>query len=182
MEEILRFASESGPAGKELSLPRGWRVLREHEALVFLAPDPRSEPNLARNYEYLLSVPGRVVVSEAGIMVEALRLPAEWSDAEYNPQQLLDAEALPAQLTLRNWRPGDRFWPAHTRAPKKIKELLQERYLAQGERKSWPVVLCGEEVVWMRGFAVPARLRAPVGREAVWIRGTSLLDDESGRE
>jgi len=170
IEEILRFAGENGPSGKELALPRGWKVRREHEAVTFLTPDPRAQENLARDYEYSLAVPGRVVVSEAGLVIEALRLPADWSDAEYNPQQLLDADLLPAQLTLRNWRAGDRFWPAHTKGPKKIKELLQERHLAQAERQLWPVALCGNEVIWMRGFAVPARLRARAGREAVWIR------------
>jgi tRNA(Ile)-lysidine synthetase-like protein len=174
VEEILRFAGEHGPSGKELSLPRGWQVRREHEAVTFLAPDPRAEDHVARDYEYLLSVPGRVLVSEAGLVVEALLLPAQGHDAEYNPQQLLDAELLSAQLTLRNWRAGDRFWPAHTKGPKKIKELLQERHLVGVERRLWPVVLCGDEVVWMRGFAVPAGLRARAGRAAVWIRGAGF--------
>jgi hypothetical protein len=35
IEEILRFAAEDGPTGKELSLPLGWTVLREPEAMVF---------------------------------------------------------------------------------------------------------------------------------------------------
>jgi tRNA(Ile)-lysidine synthetase-like protein len=71
---------------------------------------------------------------------------------------------------VRNWRPGDRFWPAHTKAPKKIKELLQERRIAQPERRLWPVVESGDEIVWMRGFPVPARLRADTGQAAVLIR------------
>ncbi len=169
VEEILRFAGENGPSGKELALPRGWKVRREHEAVTFLAPDPRAADRISPDYEYPLAVPGRVVVAEACLVIEALLLPAEWSEAEYNPQQLLDAELLAGSLTLRNWRAGDRFWPAHTKGPKKIKELLQERHLGQTERKLWPVVLCADEVVWVRGFAVPARLRARAGRAAVWI-------------
>jgi tRNA(Ile)-lysidine synthase len=70
---------------------------------------------------------------------------------------------------VRNWRPGDRFWPAHTKSPKKIKELLQERHVAQPERRLWPVVVSGEEIVWMRGFPSPAKLQAKPGREAILI-------------
>jgi tRNA(Ile)-lysidine synthase len=173
IEEILRFAGENGPSGKELSLPRGWRAVREQEAVVFLAPDPRSEER-ARDYEYPLPLPGRAIVPEAGMVVEAVRLTAKWQAAEYNPQQLLNAELLPAQLTVRNWRPGDRFWPAHTKAPRKVKELLQERHIAQSQRRLWPVALSGDEIVWMRGFAVPARLRAQAEREAVLIRETGF--------
>ena len=66
---------------------------------------------------------------------------------------------LSEELIVRNWRPGDRFWPPHTKGPKKIKELLQERRLTGTERKHWPVVASASEVVWVPGFAVPARLR-----------------------
>ena len=67
------------------------------------------------------------------------------------------------KLTVRNWRAGDRFWPAHSKAPKKVKELLQERKLAGRERKLWPVVVSGQEIVWMRGFPAPVRLRPREG-------------------
>jgi tRNA(Ile)-lysidine synthase len=177
IEEVLRFASENGPSGKKLSLPRGWSVAREQEAVIFLAPW-QNQP-LAHDYEYQLPVPGRALVPEAGIVVEALRLPPKSQAAEYNPQQLLSAELLPAQLTVRNWRPGDRFWPAHTKAPRKIKELLQERHIAQAERTLWPVALSGNEIVWMRGFPVPARLRAQPERDAVLIRETPLIEEHA---
>jgi tRNA(Ile)-lysidine synthetase-like protein len=173
IEEILRFAAEDGPSGKELSLPLGWKVLREPEAMVFVTPDLRREQRVP-DYEYSLLVPGRAFVPELGGVIEALRVAAdialEAQVAEYNPQQLLRAELLPERLIVRNWRPGDRYWPAHTMAPKKIKELLQERHLAQPERRLWPVAVSGDEIVWMRGFPVPARLVAKAGQEAVVIR------------
>lgn len=168
VEEILRFAGE-GPSGKQLTLPRGWKIVRQQDAVVFRSPDPRSQEELATDYEYELSIPGRLALPEAGLTIEALRLPAQ-SQAVYNPQQLLRAELLTAQLKVRNWRPGDRFWPAHTKAPKKIKDLLQERHVPQPERKLWPVVLSGEEIVWVRGFSVPQRQRAGPEDEAVLIR------------
>jgi tRNA(Ile)-lysidine synthase len=169
IEEILRFAAEEGPSGKELSLPLGWRIVREPEAMVFLTPDLRRQEKIP-NYEYCLSIPGSVSVPELGLVIEALRIPSESQAAEYNSLQLLRAELLPERLIVRNWRPGDRFWPAHTKSPKKIKELLQEHHVAQPERRLWPVVVSGSEIVWMRGFAVPASFRAQPGQEAVLIR------------
>jgi tRNA(Ile)-lysidine synthase len=173
VEEILRFAEEDGPAGKELSLPLGWKLVREPEALVFATPDLRRQKEIP-DYEYTLDVPGRMLVPELGVVIEALRVTGESATegegAEYNPQQLLRAELLLKRLTVRNWRAGDRFWPAHTKAPKKVKELLQGRHLKQGERKLWPVVVSGDEIVWMRGFPVPAKIQAKRGEEAVLIR------------
>jgi tRNA(Ile)-lysidine synthetase-like protein len=199
VEEILRFAAEAGSDGKKLSLPRGWTVLVEPEALVFLAPDPRREEkafrdvthnipqNVAHDYEYALTVPGRVRVPEIGTVIEALRvetlpsealageaLAARAADAGYNPEHLLDGELLRGTLRVRNWRAGDRFWPAHTKAPKKMKELLQERHVGQPERGLWPVIVCGDEIVWARGFAVPAKFRAKAGCPGVLIRETAV--------
>jgi tRNA(Ile)-lysidine synthase len=137
--------------------------------MVFVTPDLRRQERF-QDYEYLLPVPGRTLVPELGAVIEAVRITPEQQNAEYNSQQLLRAELLPGQLIVRNWRPGDRFWPAYTKSPRKIKELLQERRVAQPGRMLWPVVASGDEIVWMRGFPVPARLRAKAEQEAVLIR------------
>jgi len=183
VEEILRFAAEDGPSNKEWSLPLGWKVRREPEAVVFVTPDLRRQERIP-DYEYLLAVPGRISVPELGIVVEALRITSEPKDAEYNPQELLRAELLLGRLMVRNWRAGDRFWPAHTKSPKKIKELLQERHVArhigQQERRLWPVIVSGDEIVWMRGFPVPARLLAKAGEEAVMIREMPWAVEDQG--
>jgi tRNA(Ile)-lysidine synthase len=181
VEEILRFAAEDGGASRELSLPLGWKVRRQPDELVFLTPDLRAQQP-PEGYDYELPIPGQIVVSEAGLVIEALRVPPDVAAAAgYDPDQLLDAELSPGPFRVRNWRPGDRFWPAHTKSPKKIKELLQEHHVAQAERRLWPVVVRGDvsggEIVWVRGFPVPAKLRAMPGREAVRI-----VDRSSNRE
>jgi tRNA(Ile)-lysidine synthase len=180
LEAILRFAVEQENSGKELSLPLGWKMVVEADALVFVTPDLR-EKATSQNYEYTLPVPGQTSAPEAGLAFEARHIPAA-ETARYNPDHLLDAESLPGPLTVRNWRPGDRFWPAHTKSPKKIKELLQERHVAQPERRLWPVVVkkiaiglhqrensADDEIVWMRGFPTPAKFRTKPGREAILI-------------
>ena len=172
VEEILRVAAEDGASGRELSLPLGWKVVLEPEEVRFVTPDLRG-PELPHDYEYELPVPGKVVVYEAGSAIEVRAIP-EGAEAAYNPDQLLDAESIPGSLRVRNWRPGDRYWPAHTKSPKKIKELLQERHVAQPERRLWPVMVSGEEIVWMRGFPLPAKFRAKLGRAALLILETGL--------
>jgi tRNA(Ile)-lysidine synthetase-like protein len=194
VEEILRVAGEEGASGKAVSLPLGWKCVIEAEELVFLTPNLLA-PNLAtpnfvipdlrepasaqdRDYEYELPLPGQVVVNEAGSSIKARPVPAG-AEGAYNPDHLLDAASLPGPLRVRNWRPGDRFWPAHTKSPKKIKELLQERHVAQQERRFWPVVVSGDQIVWMRGFPVPAKLRATPGRAAILIEEKLLAEVSS---
>ena len=74
---------------------------------------------------------------------------------------------------VRNWRAGDRFWPVHSKGPKKIKELLQNLRVGGPERKLWPVVASRSEVIWVRGLPPSAKLQAR-GTESVMVRETPL--------
>jgi tRNA(Ile)-lysidine synthase len=174
VEEILRVAAEDSSSTKDLSLPLGWKLVRRPEELVFATPDLR-ETETPQDYEYELPVPGQITVYEAGSSIEARLVPAD-ARAGYNPDHLLDAESLPGPLKVRNWHPGDRFWPVHTKSPKKIKELLQEQHVALPARRSWPVVVSGDEIVWVRGFLSSARLRAKPGRAALFIVDADVAD------
>jgi len=167
VEEILRFAQEEEHAGRELTLPRGWRLARHPEELLFVTPDLR-EARPPQDYEHELSVPGRTSVPAIGIVIEALRIPAD-QVGEYNPDELLDMDSLSGPLRVRNWRAGDRFWPAHTKSSKKIKELLQDRHVAQPRRALWPVIVGGDVIVWVRGFPVHAKHLARQGHPAVLV-------------
>jgi len=177
VEEILRFASEEDSTSKSLSLPLGWSVTWEPAALTFLTPDLRSQERIPSDYEYSLPIPGRAMVPEAGIVIEALRTEVDVEMAGYNPDHLLDPSLLPKKLRVRNWRRGDRFRPAHTKSAKKIKELLQEHHVTGMVRKTWPVVICGEEILWLRGFAVPESHRKRNPGAAVLIRERPLGED-----
>jgi tRNA(Ile)-lysidine synthase len=176
VDEIVRFAAESEPSGKELALPLGWKLLRESDALIFVAPDlhPR---RASADYEYALPVPGRVLVNEISSEFEMRVMEHEEFPDELD--RLLDTECLAKSLTIRNWRAGDRFWPAHTKAPKKIKELLTELHVAHTSRSTWPVVSSGDEIVWVRGLPVSSRHRAKAGQPALLIHETPVLSDES---
>jgi tRNA(Ile)-lysidine synthetase-like protein len=90
---------------------------------------------------------------------------------------LLNPLLLARELIIRNWRDGDRFFPAKTREPKKLKELLQPARLGRPvlpeERKSWPVIESAGQIVWVRGFAVPEAYAASSG-PAVLIEESRL--------
>lgn len=168
VEEIL---TQSSHRIASTVLPGGWKVWLEKDELRF-APHSGKPETLA--YEYRLSVPGSVEVRETTSRFDALLVSGSAAKG-YNPEDLLDRALLAAELTIRNWHPGDRFWPAHTKAAKKIKELLQERHVTGPERKLWPVIVSGQDVVWVRGFPAPARLRAgSVDDTAVLLRETVL--------
>ena len=173
VEEILELSDSKG--SRSAALPGGWAVSRRGNELQFKLFDTAAKVK-PTDYEYSVSVPGQIQVPETGTRFEVLLIPAH-PEPGYNPDHLFDPELLATELRVRNWRPGDRFWPAHTKCPKKIKELLQERHVTGAERQFWPVVESGSEVVWLRGFPGPTQLRPRDGaKEAVVIRELPLHD------
>ena len=172
VEEILDL-EERGP--RATMLPEGWLLSVTKSGLQFGLPSRGAAAN--SDYEYKLAAPGAIHVPEAGARFEAALVPGSAAPG-YNPDHMLDPALLRQELTVRNWRPGDRYWPAHSKSPKKIKELLQERKLTGTERRLWPVVVSGQEIVWVRGFPAPARLRPPDGaHKALVIRELPSRED-----
>jgi tRNA(Ile)-lysidine synthase len=172
VEEILEL-DHRGPRCS--MLPKGWLITATKGGLQF-AP-PRRVPATNFDYAYKLTVPGMIRVPEAAACFEAALVPGSAAPG-YNPDHMLDPALLQQELTVRNWRAGDRYWPAHSKAPKKIKELLQERKLTGTQRKLWPVIMSGQEIVWVRGFPSPARLLRREGdHEALVIRELPSRED-----
>ena len=166
VEQILSLVSKES---KSALLPDGWTVSLHQGDLRFRIAAPSAK---CPDYEFRLPVPGTIEVPPAGSLFEAVVVSGN-ACGVYNPEDLLDRAQLSGELRVRNWRPGDRFWPAHTKGPKKIKELLQDRRLTGQDRKRWPVVVSGSEIIWVRGFPVPRQLRPQDGAlEAVLIRET----------
>ncbi|MFI5106217.1 MAG: tRNA lysidine(34) synthetase TilS, partial [Terriglobales bacterium] len=168
VEELIAMVREQR-RGKPMALPGGLEAVCTFRELQI----GRSGDAGTGSYQYALEVPGQVSVPELGATLRA-RVISHGSPANsgYNPDLLLDRALLAPGLTVRNWQAGDRFFPAHTGSPKKVKELLQSgrlgQTLTQAERKTWPVVESAGQIVWMKGFAVPEAFAHHAG-EAVLI-------------
>lgn len=143
--------------GRRLVLPGAATAITTYRELQF-SRDFGAEP--ATDYSFRLQVPGEVAVTALGSTIRARVITGvELDISGYNPALLLDRALLQSELIVRNWRAGDRFFPAHSRSPKKVKELLQSgrlgRPLAANERLSWPVIESAGQIVWVRGFFAP---------------------------
>jgi tRNA(Ile)-lysidine synthase len=169
VEHVRRLAS-AGHKTQSVQLPGGWIVSRGPQGISFASsPNPKHF-----DYEYALTLPGEVAVPEAGKLIRALVVsPAEQS--AYNLDHAIDPALLANGLHVRNWRAGDRFWPGHSKSPKKIKRLLQERHISKEDRKLMPIVASGDQVVWVEGYATPKTWRpADSAREIVIIEGSNI--------
>jgi tRNA(Ile)-lysidine synthetase-like protein len=141
---------------KRIALPGELEVNHTLRELHFSQKMGQSE----ENYSYSLAIPGEIAVPELQCTIRATVINAgKQKVSGYNAASLLNPSLLEPMLTVRNWRAGDRYFPAHSQSPKKVKELLQPdrlgRLFSLAERKIWPVIESNGQIVWMRGFPAP---------------------------
>ena len=170
VEQVLDLLRRGGRAERSLPLPNCQVARLAAGELWFEAASGRhAQPAV---YNYRLKIPGEVCIRELQRRITASVLTVPAAAAGYNPQQFLDPSALASELSVRNWRAGDRFRPLHSKAPRKLKELLQR--VPARERSTWPVVVSGDEIVWVRGLAVSHDRVAHSTSQVLVIRESSL--------
>ena len=155
-EGLARFTTRAAP-GSRMQLSGGIEVLRRRDAIVIRAASAVvSEPAALR--EGLRWGRWRFTISRTGAAEETSG--TAWS------------ATLPATgpLLVREWRPGDRMHGAGDAAPRRVKRFLRDAGLVGPERIGWPVVVCGESVVWIPGVRRSDAAAARSGRpEAVYV-------------
>jgi tRNA(Ile)-lysidine synthase len=119
---------------------------------------PATAPGLAtRNYSFPAPVPALLPIpgEDFALSLESFEKSADQNVCEgvYNGEMVwVDQERLSGPLTLRNWRPGDRYHPIGGAGEQKIKTLFQEFRVPLWERRHWPVLSDQDSIVWVRRF------------------------------
>jgi tRNA(Ile)-lysidine synthase len=100
-----------------------------------------------------LDIGQSLFVAEAGMRFHSsvagdLRNRAEADSME----ALFDSLALTGPLIVRNFRRGDRFQPLGMSGHKKIKDLFIEKKIPLSVRTRYPLLIAGEEILWIPGL------------------------------
>jgi tRNA(Ile)-lysidine synthase len=74
---------------------------------------------------------------------------------------LLGPELLRAPLSLRGWRPGDRFRPLGLAGRKKLQDFFVDAKVPREERGRLPLLLSGDRIAWVVGHRVAEEFRWP---------------------
>lgn len=143
--EILR--SLNTPDSGKLFFAAGYRLIRDRADLILTAvPEGNRETDCYRIEKGEVSplLPIRLSVSylTRNDRFEMPRTP------EY---ACFDVDKLQFPLTLRRWRPGDRFKPFGMKGYKKLSDYFSDRkYSILQKEQAW--ILCsGDEIVWLVG-------------------------------
>jgi tRNA(Ile)-lysidine synthase len=138
-------------SGSEIRMPRGMVAIRQFDSLI-LGRAVRPSPA----FRYQLELPGQCLVAESGALFSGtvsaapdLRTMGQVRSTE----AFFEPSLLPRFLTIRSRVPGDRYGgPGH----RKVKKMLIGGRIPQTERSTLPLVVAGDDVIWIPGFR-PAR-------------------------
>ncbi len=121
-----------------------------------------------RNWSQPLPVPGFVSLPSGGITASLGTIEGD----------CFDCEATGPGLTVRNWHPGDAYLPTGT-----LKQRFEAERIPLWERRNWPIITTGSEIVWSKSFGVADRFRVAAGGRSCRIQlSERQLVPLSGRE
>jgi tRNA(Ile)-lysidine synthase len=149
--DSLLSLCRSCQSGGRIQMPRNTVALRQFDELLLL----RRMPELHPGFHYQLEVPGNRHVPEAGATLHAEICPSRKYRTEkvFSNRASFDLSVLQKPLVVRSRIPGDRYGgPGH----RKVKRMLIDRKIPLIRRDVLPMVVSGEDVIWIPGFR-PAR-------------------------
>jgi tRNA(Ile)-lysidine synthase len=165
IEQIIHLCRLSGEAGP-LHLPGNLRIQREQNQLVFarqeagISSDPlRTAPG---DFEYILPECGELMIRETG---DGIRISEVPRDAANDPKAadartaFLDWEAVSFPVTIRNRRPGDRFYPLGAGGRQKLKKFFGDHKVPAAERRRCPLLVSQGRILWVAGHRIDHQAR-----------------------
>lgn len=156
VESVMELAGR--PEGGGMVCGPGFQVRRSFDRLRFRLPQPSAEPP---DYQIALQIPGRCRPPGADFQLcfEIRECPV--ADSRYNTRRsALDWGRIAGPCQLRNWRPGDKYRPAGHAGEVKLKQLFQKAQIPLWERRKWPIMTIGREILWARRFGPAAQYAA----------------------
>lgn len=174
IEQILDLARRRTVAGP-LHLPANIRVRRQGDHVLMirdnavLAHEPQGET--VGDYAYDVVGCGVLTIRETGdsvVLSEIERDAAtDWSAA--SPlTAFLDGETVEFPVTVRNFRPGDRFAPLGAGGTQKLKKFFIDHKVPRDQRRRCPLLVSRGRILWVAGHRIDHRARlSPLTRRVL---------------
>lgn len=165
--ELLRQLGSAGTERLACDGGGGWRWEAAGGLLALCRPRMSVKP---LRFTYTLEVPGLLEIPELGVRVGLHHHPVEPWMFQGSPHRAGLALPLAAgdRVTVRNRRPGDRLHPLGAAGSRRLKEVLIDRRVPQGERDRIPLLCVGERIAWVPGITIDQRFRI-TGEASAWV-------------
>jgi tRNA(Ile)-lysidine synthase len=154
---IFRKLQQSTPSFL-LELPHGVCFEKRYDVVLLRKGGIETVPP----FEAELFSPGRTFIEEIGkeVAIEEIDRDDTLRYLDGTPDTaFLDCRALEFPLKIRNFRPGDRFYPLGMKGTQKLKEFFIDHKIPRFERPKIPLLISGEMVAWIVGYRIDERVK-----------------------
>lgn len=158
VERLLKMLQDR-PSGGALDLPGGIKAQKETYGIRLFK---RRSPQVVQSFECCLTVPGITSLPWLGQEILADLIPAEKAPPynKISPREaLIDYSLVKSPLLVRQRREGDVFKPLGLGGTMKLKKFLIDQKIPRERRDLLPLVVAGEEIIWVGGLRLAERLK-----------------------
>lgn len=122
-------------------------------------------------FSYLLKVPGKIFIPEAGICMKAYL-------KDFSPEDIiktdpliayLDYDKIRGNLIVRNRRKGDKFRPLGSTGRKKLKDFFIDEKVTRSMRDKIPILECDGEILWICGMRIDDEFKVTSNTKKVLV-------------
>ena len=156
IEAINRMA-EGRKTQARVDLPNSLTARRVYEKLICAVKSERE----SEEFCWYLDRPGTFRPENGNwtISLEEIQGPSFPETGAPKWTAFLNADRIAYPLTVRNFRPGDRFVPFGTRGHKKLKDFFIDLKIPSEARARIPILLCRNSVIWVCGLRIDDRFK-----------------------
>lgn len=184
IDAMCRIAAGENPSAA-IHLPRGWRFRREYDTVVL---EPHSTPvetsaASAADRGGIRLMPGENLLSTSGFVLMLREITVQepcFPAAPWHPSSRFEAYFDAAQapvLTARFVHVGDRIRPLGLCGSRKIHDVFVDYKVTAASRGSWPLVVSGDEVVWIPGLVRSrAALLSSASKKVLHLQADALSE------
>jgi tRNA(Ile)-lysidine synthase len=163
IEDIVIALSK--PAGKTIQLPYGLVFTIEYDRFLLGSNPAALSPFPPLSGDFPLSIPGETPVGDWTVVADFV------SRAQVKPDDgftaFLNFAKTGRKLSVRTYRPGDRFQPLGMDRPKKLARFMMDSRIPHAWRDRVPVVFSPEQIVWVAGYRIDDRVKVTGGTERI---------------
>lgn len=152
IEDIIELVKR-GNSGDRIYLPKGIRVIKGYATLILTSEQP------SRLGAYILNVPEELALKESGILIKSSFAESAEIPCDGKSKVIIDAERIRLPLVVRARKSGDLFYPFGFGKRKKLQDFFVDEKIPRDERDSIPIVLSGDNIVWIAGYRADERFK-----------------------
>jgi len=145
--------------GKKYFLNSSIYVLIDRGQLIIIKDEISNfEFEIAKEKEYFLPGSDLIFVAED---YKRNHLTKHFS---LNPNvEYIDSDKVKGNLKIRNFRPGDSFYPLNLKGRKKVTDFFTDEKVPLHKRNEIPILICDSGIVWLIGYRIDDRFKIGKG-------------------